>query len=162
MNLRHTDSPFDDLAFDKLRESLKRRVNREACDYWNRIRGERRIPLRRDFDPIDIPRILASIILLDVIGPELDFRYRLMGTRWVAHFGRDDTGRLMSEIEHQKPPSKVWDAVSQVVAEAMPLTPDLPYVGRLFGSREIEVLISPLSKEGDRVDMLLVTVDFIN
>jgi hypothetical protein len=151
---------FDELAFQQVALGLNQRVNQNAAEYWNRIRGNRRIPLRQDFDPTDIPRVLPSIIMLEVVRPELDFRYRLMGTRWVDHFGRNDTGRLMSDLEHQRPPSKVWSAAEKVTREAMPLAPDLPYVGKLFGNREIEVLMSPLSREGDMVDFLLVTVDF--
>jgi hypothetical protein len=160
MDLQQTDGVFDDVAFRAVSGSLKRKINQEACAYWNSIRGSRRIPMRSDFDPAGIRRLLPSVILLDVLRPEFDFRYRLIGTRWVMHFGRDYTGLLMSKIKHQRQPSRVWDAVSKVVQDGMPLSPDLPYVGHLFGGREIEVLISPLSRGGEQVDLLFVTVDF--
>ena len=151
---------FDDLAFRRLRHSLTRQMNMDICDYWNRLRAGRRIPRRRDFNPADVPRILPSIILLDVVRPELDFRYRLIGTRWVDHFGRDDTGCMMSQIPHQAPPSQVWNACEEVVATGMPAAPNLPYVGAIFGNSEIEVLILPWTRECDSVDFLLATVDF--
>lgn len=152
--------PFDDLDFEKTRRSLNSKINVAACDYWNQIRQQGRLPMRRDLNPAEIPRILPSVLLLDVMRPELDFRYRLVGTRWVNHFGRDDTGRLMSDIDHQRAPSLVWTAAEHVVRTGMPTVPELPYVGALFGSREIEVLISPLSQTGETIDILFVTVDF--
>lgn len=120
MDLQQTDGVFDDVAFRAVSGSLKRKINQEACAYWNSIRGSRRIPMRSDFDPAGIRRLLPSVILLDVLRPEFDFRYRLIGTRWVMHFGRDYTGLLMSKIKHQRQPSRVWDAVSKVVQEGMP------------------------------------------
>lgn len=151
---------FDELAFRKMARGLKQRANQEACAYWDLIRAGRRMPLRRGFDPAAVPRLLPSVILLDVLRSPLDFRYRLIGTRWVMHFDRDDTGRMMSEIDHQRAPSLVWQAAEEVASVGMPQSPKLPYVGKLFGRREIEVLISPLSREGSTVDFLLVTIDF--
>lgn len=151
---------FDEAAFQRLRASLRQKLNQDACDYWASIRHGRQVPLRRDLDPTEIPRLLPSVILIEVLRPGPDFRYRLIGTRWVEHFGRDYTGTLMSELEHQRPPSSVWKAVQAVVDSRMPMAPRLPYAGRLFRDRNIEVLISPLSRTGEEVDFLFVTVDF--
>lgn len=119
------------------------------------------MPARSDMDPLDIPRILPSVMLLDVLSDPQDFRYRLIGTRWVWHFERDDTGRLMSEVPHQNAPSRVWTACRSVVELRRPLSPaNLPYVGRRHGFSAIEALIMPLSRDGETVDMLFVTVDF--
>lgn len=154
------DLRFDAGAFGRLRSSLRQKLNQDACDYWASIRRDRLIPLRRDLDPTDIPRLLPSVILIEVIRPGPDFRYRLIGTRWVEHFGRDYTGAMMSELPHQRPPSSVWSAVQAVVDHRMPMSPELPYAGRLFRGRKIEVLILPFSKSGKDVDFLFVTVDF--
>lgn len=151
---------FDDKAFQHLQSALKQGVNQQACAYWGRIRGQKRIPLKRDFDPAAVPRVLPSVILLDVLWPGPEFRYRLMGTRWVDHFDRDYTGQFMRAIEHQRPPSRIWDALSSVAECASPAAPDIPYVGSLFGNRSIEVFIAPLSNEGEQVDYLLATVEF--
>ncbi len=142
-------------------DALQRPLNLEAFSYWSRIREGRPMPARRDLDPLDIPRLLPSILLIDVLHEPRDLRYRLVGTRWVWHFDRDDTGRLMSEIPHQAPPSLVWDACWTAVDARRPHAPDgIPYVGRRDGYGEIECVIMPMSRDGDSVNMLLISVDF--
>jgi hypothetical protein len=141
--------------------AICRPVNAAAFRYWNSIRDGRDMPARTDLDPLDIPQLLPSIILLDVLHEPRDFRYRLVGTRWVWHFDRDDTGRLMSDLPHQRAPSRVWDACCAVVAQRRPHLPaDIPYVGKQPGYSAIEPLIMPLSRDGFNVNMLFVTVDF--
>ena len=143
-----------------LRAGLQCPASRVGFDYWNRIRESRALPLRSKFDPFDIPAILPSVILLQVMRPDIDFLYRIVGSRWVDYFSRDDTRCLMSTIEHQKPPSMIWDANSRVVETRMPLVPDLPYVGARAKYREIECCLMPLSDRGEQVDYIFVTVDF--
>jgi hypothetical protein len=41
--------------------------------------------------------------MVDVIGNGEDFRYRLIGTRIVEGFGRDSTGKRLSELYHDQP-----------------------------------------------------------
>ena len=154
--------PASDSALSETGASLTRGLNRRAFRYWLGLKGKRAIPLRSDFHPSDIVRILPSVMLIEVLHAENDFLYRVVGTRWVDHFGRDDTRRRMSEIPHQKRPSTVWSACSRVVESGEPYVPEgLPYVGEHFRSRGIEVLIMPLSRDGTRVDYLFVTVDFV-
>ena len=52
----------------------------EAWNYWNQKRGGRRMPSRKDIDPVEIPRLLSSTALVDVLRDPLDFRFRLLGT----------------------------------------------------------------------------------
>ncbi len=144
-----------------LKSQLSRQLNREGFEYWNSIRGHRAMPRRADFDPFAIPRILHSVLFIEVLRPEIDFLYRVVGSRWAEAFGRNDTGRRMSELPHQRQPSQVWSAARHVVDTGRPLLPDVPYVGRNAAFKEIEVLIMPLSGKTDQVDYLLVTIDFL-
>lgn len=47
--------------------------------YWLRIRGDRPIPSRVDFDPADIVHFLPGVLLLNVLDDPLDFEYRIVG-----------------------------------------------------------------------------------
>jgi len=67
-------------------------------DYWEGKRAARGIVSRSDLDPIDIPRLLPHIGLIDVLGRE-HFRYRLIGSYMNDMFGQDFTG---SELDRAK------------------------------------------------------------
>ncbi len=51
----------------------------------------RTLPSRWDIDPIEIPRLLPHIMLVDVMGPSL-YRYRLVGTEIATTMGVNATG----------------------------------------------------------------------
>src|SRR3546814_5234533 len=88
------------------------------------------MPSRSDINPAEIPALLPHVVLLEVLregnmaGAPLDFRYRLMGGAVEAHLTMRYTGLRMSEIPHQKPPSRLWENFSTVVETARPLITD--------------------------------------
>lgn len=65
--------------------------------YWRKIRPDGGLPGRQHFDPVDVPKALASIWLLDIQRDPLRFRYRLVGTNVVRTLGEDLTGRWLDE-----------------------------------------------------------------
>lgn len=141
--------------------ALKSPINQRGFDYWNQKRGSKAMPARGDIDPSEIPKILPHVFLLDVRPEPLDFRYRLIGTKMDEHMTGSYTGLWMSEIPHQKPPSRIWASCRQVVEEKRPLSSDTPYVGKHKEFLTTEDLIMPLSDDGKQVNMLFVTVGFI-
>jgi hypothetical protein len=67
--------------------------------YWSQRRGQRRMPDRRDIDPLALgPKLLPHIGLMDVIDGGARMRYRLLGTAIVERWGNDPTGRYMDEV----------------------------------------------------------------
>ncbi|MDJ0945490.1 MAG: PAS domain-containing protein [Kiloniellales bacterium] len=140
---------------------LRHPTNQAAFAYWDRIRAGRAMPARADLDPSDIRTILPCVFLLDVARDPLDFRYRLIGTKMASHLNRDLTGTWMSEIPHQRPPSRIWSACARVVETRTPLSSDTPYVGKHHEYKKTEDLILPLSADGETVNMLFVTADFL-
>src|SRR5436853_6265212 len=70
---------------------------RQAYEYWRRKAGARPLPSRADIDPVEIPRLLPHIMLVDVMGAAL-YRYRLIGTEIAAAMGVNATGRLFHEM----------------------------------------------------------------
>ena len=70
---------------------------RQAYEYWRRKAGARQLPSRLDIDPVEIPRLLPHIMLVDVMGADL-YRYRLIGTEIATAMGVNATGRLVHEM----------------------------------------------------------------
>ncbi len=118
------------------------------------------MPSRADIDPADIVPILPFVFLLDVAHEPLDFRYRLIGTKMAQYMRADHTGRWMSEIRHQKPPSRIWSSCEEVVITKRPLSSDIPYVGINSEFLSTEDIMMPLSDDDAEVNMIFVTADF--
>ena len=140
--------------------ALRSTINRQALEYWIKIRGTRAMPSRADLDPLDIRQILPHVVLLDVVSDPLDFRYRLIGTKVVSQLNNDHTGKWMSEIPHQKPPSTIWSSCETVVNQRLPMTTQIPYEGRNKDFAVSEDIVMPLSADGMNVTMLFVVIDF--
>lgn len=65
--------------------------------YWQRKRGARAIPSRRDIEPVELVPLLPHLMMIGVEeGPR--FRYRLFGTAVAEAFGSDPTGRCIDEV----------------------------------------------------------------
>ena len=129
--------------------------------YWLAGKGERALPLRSDFDPpIEVPRLVPSMIIFDVLYEPLDFLYRLIGTKVRMHLMQDLTGIRMSEIDYQRPPSVIWSHHVWVVEQAAPRFMRPPYVGPHKDFMFIEAVILPCGT-GSRVEKLMVFVDFV-
>jgi hypothetical protein len=129
-------------------------------DYWRQKRHGRPMPCRADLDPVDIPKLLPYVQLVDVIDGGARFRYRLIGTAIVAAFGADSTGRylediltgerLVAAVRHYQRTCETKGAF--FVRNKYTTTKDLD----ITASR----VILPLSADGDAVDMILVGQTF--
>lgn len=134
---------------------------RQGYRYWDSKRAGRAMPARADIEPSEIMPLLPHVVLLDVLEDPLDFRYRLMGTAIEANLSQRYTGLKMSEIAHQRPPSRLWSNFQTVVVSRQPLITQVPYTGPHKDFLAAQDLITPLSSDGSRVDMLFNLVDFI-
>ncbi|HET8726280.1 MAG TPA: PAS domain-containing protein [Alphaproteobacteria bacterium] len=133
---------------------------RQAYAYWDGKRLGRRMPARRDLDPLDIPTLLPNVMLLDVLSDPLDFRYRLIGTEVRSRFHRDYTGVRLSELPDKGRGSIVWQNSEQVVISKAPFSRMPPYVGPDEYVRGGENLLLPLSDDDETVNMIFQVIEF--
>lgn len=133
---------------------------REALAYWRSKLAGRAMPSRRDLDPVDMPRLLPYVMLMDVLVGPLDFRYRLIGTEARSILKHDYTGIRFSELPGKGKGSIVWDNCEQVVATGAPYSRNVPYVGPERYVRGCENLLMPLSENGIDVNMIVKVISF--
>ncbi len=127
---------------------------RAAIDHWHAMRGNMAVPLRRALDPLDIPTLLANSELIEILGPPLDFRYRLIGDV-IDRISRDRyVGKCLSEIPSQRPPSAIFTLYAETVRRELPVCAVLPYVGDDRFIDHVEVVTMPLIGSGSTVDRL--------
>jgi len=122
--------------------------------YWLEKRGERRMPARRDIDPLDFPYVLGNLMLIDVLADPQRFRVRLHGANIVARMNYDMTGKLLDEVPRPEWRAYILDRCRGLAERGEPLllSNDLLLDG--WTSR-YEALWLPLSDDGVRVTLLV-------
>ena len=130
-------------------------------DYWQQQRHGRRMPSRRDLDPVHLPRQLPNLMLIDIEREPFRFRYRLVGTRVVEASAEDRTGAYFDAVEFFAKNPVVMGQYKQVADEGVPRFSLEPFKNFVNGTTyQVERLILPLSTDGEAVDMLLVHFSF--
>jgi len=128
---------------------------RDLFDYWLRSAGVRSMPARADLDPLKVPRLLPHLGLIDLRQGLDQGLFRLAGTRLRDVYGKEITGRRLSEV-FSGVCAAYWHGVhSRVSSEAMPAHGVIR--GPAEGREHVLLywLRLPLSDDGDRVDRIL-------
>ena len=88
--IRHDDAEFA--------ARIDSQILRDIFAYWQSQRGTRAMPARADIQPMEIPRLLRHVYLIDVLSDPRDYRHRLVGTAIGERYGDERTGKLVSEV----------------------------------------------------------------
>jgi len=128
-------------------------------DHWQRLRGSRDMPSRRDIDPFALKEALGIVMIARYEPEHDDFRFSLFGTEVATSQRIDYTNKLASELEPRP--------FAELVVKSYRLvrTTRRPFYGRLSLSHDRAQLVSyhrlvlPLGDDGQHVDALLVASD---
>lgn len=131
--------------------------------YWERKRGARALPLRRDIDPLELRAHLGSLVIIECLPGLADFRYRLIGTKVVAAYGRDSTGKTVRALYAVDDPEYcdfLLDIYRTVATRRVTarVTANLRPVNKNF--RQADSLLLPLDGGDGKVDFILNEVLF--
>jgi hypothetical protein len=142
------------LSLDQCRPEL-----RELHDVWLRLRGDRRMPARRDFDPSEMRKLLPHIMLIDVdasMPREKRYRVRLHGTAQVGYQGIDWTGAYLHEKTDKVAAERLGAVGDHIVETREPWisTGGLYWLPTKPFSR-FESILLPLSDDDRSVNMIL-------
>jgi hypothetical protein len=131
------------------------RAHEELFAYWATLRQSGKLPARRDVDPGGFKRLLPTVSLIDVQREPLDFRVRLAGTGLYGVYGREITGRMLSEV-YNSAAADYWRAeLSKVVADGRPAVGAHSLSWRGASHLSVLWLRLPLATNGTDVDMIL-------
>ena len=146
---------------DELRARLTDPDMAALYEYWLKQRHRRRMPARRDIDPVELPRQLPNMMLIDVEQNPLRFRYRLVGTRVVGASGEDRTGSYFEAVEFFAKNPVVMTQYRRVVESGEPMFSLEPFKNYVNNTDyQVERLMLPLSSDDASVDMILVYFSF--
>ncbi len=132
-----------------------------ALDYWERKRGARLVPVRRDIDATEIPApLLPFLQITERIEATGRIRFRLVGTGIVEAYGADLTGKYMDEI-YSGNRLRYVEANYRAVCESR--RPVL-VVNRYHSSRPVALvcyrLVMPLADDGTTIRQFLTAMRF--
>ena len=127
--------------------------------YWLARRSESRLPGRRDIDPVDLPRHLATMMLIDGLGKGGRYRFRLVGTRLSTLMVRDPTNRHLDDVLGEGELESFEDLLGHVAVTREPVPVRGHLVWTSGWSVPVEWMFLPLASDGGTVDMVLACVD---
>ena len=132
---------------------------RELRDYWLSLASGRVMPSRDDLDPVDIPRLLPNLMLVDVFRDPQRFRFRLIGTRLTELARRDSTGRWLDASLYGDNVERVLVDLRACADTGAPVASldTAPYLEKHW--IRAEALLLPLGRPDGTVDMILEGVD---
>ena len=130
---------------------------RMGYEYWRGKAAGRPMPRRADIDPVDMPRLLPFVRLVDVVGPSR-YRYRLVGTAAQALHGSNPTGRFVHEVLTGPIGARLIAVYDECVGMGRAVYFEAEFL-HLDGSgrhRRSKALFTPLSEDGRAVSQVLV------
>ncbi len=127
----------------------------DLYDYWLSRRGTHFAMLRRDLDPIAIPKLLQNLILSDVGNEGDDIRYRLVGTEIAKAHGFDYTGLTIEELTSGPTLDFTRTLYRTVVTKMVPIFSEGHFQWPDRQYNWTKRLHLPITKSGDSVDMVL-------
>jgi hypothetical protein len=135
-------------------------VLRAVLDYWERRRGARAMPRRRDIDPAELRQVLPHIQITEVIDGGARFRYRLVGTAIVEAFGAEFTGKYVDELVSGERDSFVHACYRAVCAARRPAFVRSKYITTKDIDLTANRVLAPLSEDGEQVSQILGALTF--
>jgi len=123
------------------------RISREFHAYWQSLARQRGgIPLREDFNPGDIPRLLPQLFIVEKIKDTGRFFFRLSGTGIREIMGFENTGHFLDELLHGEDLKAVSAMFDQVLEQGVCIRSieGLTYSDRSYV--RVEIVRLPLCK----------------
>jgi hypothetical protein len=122
------------------------------------------MPSRADLDPIEIPKLLPYVTLIDVLAPGR-YRFRLIGTAIAEEQGLNATGREVVEtIKDTEFRDHVVGLLDECVRERRVLYSECLFFSPESGiaERHTKRVFMPLSQDGETVNMVFKLQVFLH
>lgn len=162
--LTRTRMPVGSVAFESAMSDRRHGNLRAFYTYWQSKQADQRPPRRADIDPIDIPKLLPNVLLIDVVGtPAYDFHYRLLGTAIAAFDGIEYRGSMLSQmVPRNEAFHTIWEHHLNAAAGAVELRYDSLLWSRDNSRDHVDylILLLPLRRLTEDVEFLFGYVHY--
>jgi len=126
--------------------SQSSRINQRLRDYWESVRGDRRVPNESDILPEQLEDIWENCFLIDVKNS--GFEYDYLGSSIIEAYGDDLRGREICETLIYPHPPSLLKTFRNVVNTAKPVLDDSQFKNKKGLQIRYRSCVLPLSKAG--------------
>ncbi|PCI51841.1 MAG: hypothetical protein COB49_00795 [Alphaproteobacteria bacterium] len=131
---------------------------RDLFAYWQKIKGDLLMPCRKDLNPTDIPHLLSSIWMADVIAGDVPhFKVRLFGTNLVRAFEREGTNVNLDEFSFT---GDIIERLTNLVKTRQAYYCECEHPIESEDIKYYSTLTLPLSSDNENVDIIISALDF--
>ena len=136
---------------------------REVFEAWCNHKRDGRLPRLADLYPDALRDLLPSILVVDVLEAEQDYRYRIVGALEIETRMSDPTGRTVREYYAYHPESLDFclENYDLAVASAWGVIDFSVEASTNPNYLELETLLLPLSEDGTHVTQVLVYSHYV-
>lgn len=130
-------------------------------EYWEHLRGDRRLPAKADFDPVRLRGVLPYLTVEEIHREPLRIRFRLVGTEQARFTSMDYTGRWLHELPWH--PDVIADLLGhyrRLLAAGAPVFGASRYNWSDGFEKAFEWALFPLAGAAGNIDYIIGIEDF--
>jgi hypothetical protein len=125
-------------------------------DHWNKKRGKRLMPARRQIDAVEFPaRLPPYLFMVDLSDNPPRWRYRFVGTAMVERVGVDLTGRFHADVLGTKYCRYLTTLNDEVFERKHPIYTETMLYAKEGGALLTKRLLLPLAHLGPEPAIIL-------
>jgi len=125
-------------------------------DYWNTLKTDNDLVLRKSFSPAAVPKILPFLMIMDVLSGGEDYHVRLMGEVLNSFFGFSLAGKDVSTCLDPETLSYYRGQFNPVIEKGLPEFSYHEYELNEQISSSAYRAIFPFSTSGEQYDQLFM------
>jgi hypothetical protein len=150
-----------------VRPVLTSSCNARIYAHWLLARGSKKMPTRLEFQPdvipFDLSRELPQIYIAEIHGSgrDAEFKFSLMGTLLADRLKQDATGKYLSQMKLGGFEDEWRRSLAFALETKMPVVSESEIVAASGMRVDLEHLAVPLSEDGEHVDRILGSIDFL-
>ncbi|MDB5506556.1 MAG: hypothetical protein JWR75_1194 [Devosia sp.] len=133
---------------------MQKASTKALYDYWNRLRGARSAPDRRDIDPARIREALGNTFILE-LDDDNEFTFRLAGSHLCTAYCRELKGRSFSKLWHVRDRDAVETLIRAVTEDHAVALVSFQGTTALGTKVNFETVLLPLRHNGTTQTRLL-------
>jgi hypothetical protein len=141
----------------KVRDSINHPALLGLYDHWRALAPPGAVPSWRSFDPTAVAPCIGSLLVADLEVDPFRVRYRLVGERLIALYGRDLTGHYVDALYLPDFRAAVL-AVYRSVQETGEASSDIIQFPGLLGKFDYYRVMLPFRRGDGPVDRILVGI----
>lgn len=144
---------YQDVTLETSWELFESPEAEEFYIYWKSRSRDGALPLWKDFNLVDVPKLVPNLILIEAGENPTVFRIKMVGTKLIQVGGRDGTGLDMGQY---KGTERGVDRLAQVVAsDCGYYLSNAPVDWSDRGYKEHSALMLPTTDENGKVTHLV-------